>query len=43
MKLAAAKKIAELAPKNELLPDILDKEVHKSIAQAVAEAWHRQN
>jgi len=43
MKLAAAKKIAELAPKNHLLPDILDKEVHKSIAQAVAEAWHRQN
>jgi len=43
MKLAAAKKIAELAPENGLLPDILDKQVHKSIAQAVAEAWHRQN
>jgi len=42
MKLAAAKKIAELAPKNELLPDILDRQVHKTIAQAVADAWHSQ-
>lgn len=39
MKLAAAKKIAELAPTGALLPDILDKQVHKSIAQAVAAAW----
>ncbi len=42
MKLAAAKKIAELAPQNELLPDILDRAVHKSIAEAVAEAWRSQ-
>ncbi|MHC4158367.1 MAG: malic enzyme-like NAD(P)-binding protein [Planctomycetota bacterium] len=40
MKLAAAKRIAELAPENELLPAILDTQVHKSIARAVAEAWH---
>jgi len=39
MKLAAARKIAELAPPDALLPDILDRNVHKSIAQAVAEAW----
>jgi len=39
MKLAAARRIAELAPANNLLPDILDREVHKNIAQAVAAAW----
>ncbi len=39
MKLAAAQTIAELAPANSLLPDILDREVHKNIAQAVAAAW----
>jgi malate dehydrogenase (oxaloacetate-decarboxylating) len=39
MKLAAARTIAALAPANNLLPDILDREVHKNIAQAVAAAW----
>jgi malate dehydrogenase (oxaloacetate-decarboxylating) len=39
MKLAAAEKIAQLAPANQLLPDILDREVHRKIAQAVAAAW----
>ena len=39
MKLAAAEKIAELAPADALLPDILDKEVHRKVAEAVAAAW----
>ncbi len=39
MQLAAAAKIAELAPAGALLPDMLDREVHKSVAQAVAGAW----
>ena len=39
MKLAASEQIASLAPEGQLLPDILDKEVHKSIAEAVAGAW----
>jgi len=39
MKLAAAERIAELAPEKALLPDMLDKKVHESIAQAVAVAW----
>ncbi len=36
MKIAAARKIAELAPEGELLPDILDRNVHRQIADAVA-------
>jgi malate dehydrogenase (oxaloacetate-decarboxylating) len=39
MQLAAARKIAELAPPNALLPNILDKDVHVQVAHAVAEAW----
>jgi len=41
MKLAAAEKLAELAPQGSLLPDALDKEVHKEVAKAVAAAWQR--
>jgi len=39
MKLAAARQLASLAAEDELLPDILDKQVHKKVAQVVAEAW----
>jgi len=39
MKLAAARTIAELAPQGILLPSILDRDVHRNIAQAVAAAW----
>ncbi|MCX5634743.1 MAG: NAD-dependent malic enzyme [Planctomycetota bacterium] len=39
MKLAAAEKLAQLAPQGCLLPDALDKEVHKEVARAVAAAW----
>jgi malate dehydrogenase (oxaloacetate-decarboxylating) len=39
MKLTAAKKLANLAPEDSLLPDILDREVHKQVAKAVAAAW----
>lgn len=38
MKLAAAEELAGLAPPNSLLPDILDRDVHKKTAQAVAAA-----
>ena len=41
MKLAAANKIAELAPQGELLPDVLDTQTHKQIAAAVAAAWKK--
>jgi len=39
MKLAAAEEIARLAPEGCLLPDILDREVHRKVAAAVAAAW----
>jgi malate dehydrogenase (oxaloacetate-decarboxylating) len=39
MKIAAAKKIAELAPTGALLPDVLDRTLHVQIAKAVADAW----
>jgi malate dehydrogenase (oxaloacetate-decarboxylating) len=39
MKLAAASKIAELAPEGNLLPDVLDRNIHKQVAKAVAESW----
>ena len=39
MKLAAAEELAALAPAEALLPDILDRRVHKKVAQAVAAAW----
>ncbi len=41
MKIAAAEKLAELAQADLLLPDILDKDVHRQVAQAVAGAWNR--
>ncbi|TFG49391.1 MAG: NADP-dependent malic enzyme, partial [Candidatus Brocadiia bacterium] len=37
MILAAAKAIAAMAPENKLLPDILDREVHRKVANAVKE------
>jgi len=40
MKLAAAKKLAELACGDELLPDMVDKAVHRQVADAVAKSWH---
>ncbi len=39
MLLAAAEKLAQLAPANSLLPDILDREVHRETGKAVAKAW----
>ena len=42
MKMAAARKLAELAPEDELLPDILDRNVHRTVAQAVVQAWRAQ-
>ena len=39
MKLAAAKAIADMAPADALLPDILDRRVHSKVAEAVAAAW----
>jgi malate dehydrogenase (oxaloacetate-decarboxylating) len=42
MKLAAAEKIAELAPQGQLLPDVLDRQIHRQIANAAAEAWIKE-
>jgi len=39
MKVAAAQKIASLAPEGHLLPDPLDRDIHRQVAQAVAAAW----
>lgn len=39
MQIAAAETIAELAPEGRLLPDILDRDVHMQVADAVAEAY----
>jgi len=39
MQLAAAYKLAELAPNGMLLPDMLDRDVHKQVAKAVADAY----
>jgi malate dehydrogenase (oxaloacetate-decarboxylating) len=38
MKLAAARAIAKLTRESELVPDPLDREVHRSVAVAVAAA-----
>jgi malate dehydrogenase (oxaloacetate-decarboxylating) len=38
MKIAAAEAIAALAPPDELVPEILDRAVHQTVAQAVAAA-----
>jgi malate dehydrogenase (oxaloacetate-decarboxylating) len=42
MKLAAAEKIADLAPQGQLLPDVLDRQIHRQIANAVSEAWIKE-
>jgi malate dehydrogenase (oxaloacetate-decarboxylating) len=39
MQEAAAKMVASLAQGNELLPNMLDRNVHKQVIQAVANAW----
>jgi len=39
MQLAAARQLADMAPHGALLPNILDKEVHRQTALAVANAW----
>ena len=39
MQLAAAQELADLAKGSNLLPDILDLNVHKKVAQKVFEAW----
>jgi len=39
MKLAAANELAGLAPEDNLLPDILDRSIHRQVADAVARAW----
>ncbi len=41
MKIAAAKAIAAKAPEGELVPGLLDVEVHKAVAAAVEEAAYR--
>ncbi len=41
MKLAAARAIADLAERSELVPDALDPSVHEHVAQAVREAAER--
>jgi len=38
MKIAAARAIAARAPEGELVPEILDRSVHRAVAQAVVEA-----
>ena len=38
MYLAAAAKLSELAPPDELLPHVLDKSVHMAVAEAVKQA-----
>jgi malic enzyme len=42
MKLATARQLAELAPANTLLPDMLDKQVRRLVANAAAVAWPSQ-
>jgi len=43
MRLAAAYKLAELSPAGSLLPNMLDRNVHKQVAQVTAEAWKKNN
>mgnify|MGYP006283975225 CR=1 FL=1 len=38
MKVAAARALADAAPDGELVPDFMDREVHRQVAQAVADA-----
>ncbi len=39
MMIAAAKTLADLAQAPDLLPDMLDRNIHQQVAEAVAEAW----
>lgn len=39
MQLAAARTLAERAPDGMLLPDMIDRETHRQVAKAVAEAY----
>jgi malate dehydrogenase (oxaloacetate-decarboxylating) len=41
MQEAAAKTVASLATGKDLLPNMLDREVHKKVIQAVADAWKK--
>jgi len=41
MKIAASSALAELAPEGELVPDFMDKSVHRAVADAVAAAARR--
>jgi malate dehydrogenase (oxaloacetate-decarboxylating) len=41
MKIAAASALAALAPEGELVPDFMDRAVHRAVADAVAEAARR--
>ncbi len=41
MKIAAASALADLAPEGELVPDFMDRAVHRAVADAVAEAARR--
>jgi len=41
MKIAAASALASLAPEGELVPDFMDRSVHRAVAEAVAEAARR--
>ncbi len=38
MLIAAAEKLAELAPENEMMPDVMDRNVHAQVAAAVRDA-----
>jgi len=42
MQLAAARTLAALAPEGTLLPDMLDRGIHRQVAQAVAETYKEQ-
>jgi malate dehydrogenase (oxaloacetate-decarboxylating) len=41
MKVAAASALASAAPEGELVPDFMDRGVHRAVADAVAEAARR--
>jgi len=43
MKLAASGKLAELAPAKHLLPDILDRSIHKKVAKEVEKTSLKSN
>jgi malic enzyme len=42
MKLAAARAIARLTRQSRLVPDPLDREVHRAVARAVADAARQE-